>query len=531
MAGTRLTIQLIFVVEFFLLALAALYFGLYRTKDPISHNLPIYQRGRALIQESLRVLEETDLSALPILPLAIATSEQYKSSFAQQQQQSVPHVSFQIKTPEEINEVCQQQQTVVTNSHSVWLCPPSSSNDANKITIKEGVTLLYPNTDNPEQIQSLTENLLKTLPSSSPARKRQRKPLKVTLMLEHHRKEWQDWADALASWIHNNQQTLLAWPCVQQQNGIDTQVILSTLQENQASQSKDNNNSGPRLVSTLDVQDSIVDRQTSNSWNVILYIPKKTPLHFVQDDTTTTASPAMYADSTLVTTIGQPETLTVEQTQTITTTEQDGNETITKTREETTHEQLPVSIDKLVEDAMAPLGEFLLQQCMGATTTINNADDDDVQVESDGSLPQWQSETWLQQTVATVYQQVKREIRDEADWLLQSSTWVVIDDAVAAQWQTLVQAMQEVARHVESASDNKQTSQQHWLQALTILEDALDHLQVLRTDPTLMEPLRFSAPQFLAIFAPLCLPLFFPHLIGLIREWKRYKLLHSKKTE
>jgi hypothetical protein len=74
-------------------------------------------------------------------------------------------------------------------------------------------------------------------------------------------------------------------------------------------------------------------------------------------------------------------------------------------------------------------------------------------------------------------------------------------------------------------------AEENYFDALSLLEETLKHVVILKTDPKLMEPLRFSPPQFLAIFAPLLLPLFLPHVIGLFREWKRYKSLRDKAAK
>ena len=237
--------------------------------------------------------------------------------------------------------------------------------------------------------------------------------------------------------------------------------------------------------------------------------------------------------STLIATIGQPETIVKEHTVNTTTTDEYGNPTVTT---ETTHEIVTVPLDTLVTQAMAPTGEFLLTQCLGViprtttTTTTTTAAAaaaalPDISFDTDGTVPQWQLEAWTRLKLEDMYQNVRTQVRQEGEWLLQSSTWVVIDESVAAHWQTLVHTMQQIVL----LSTTTQGSYTAHLEALTLLEQALDYLDLLRTDPTLMEPLRFSLPQFMAVFAPLSLPLFLPHVIGLLREWKRYKKLqHSQ---
>lgn len=506
MAGTRLLIQGTFVAEFFLLVLTALYFGLYKTADPISFHLPHYQQGRSLLREALRELDR-DQSQLGVPAVRIATTKENARLLERLIGGDTLGLLFQVVVEEDMS-ACRQvneSEDDATNSigkkYSVWFCPPGMRQQEEKspsVVVRNGATFLFP--DAPETVDSLFQHLIS---SSSPNRTGppRRKPLQFSVMMEH-RHDWDPWAKALSKWIHKKE-ALGSWrPCIRGE--IQSGVALSTLVE-QTSTTKGTE----RRISTKSMKKSVIDRQADpNVWNVILYLPRVSPAQFI--DSNGRLSQAMYVDNTLVSTINHPEVQIGEES--ISSIDDHGNETITV--KATTE---PVPVEDLVEQAMASIDEFLLHQCMGVQATRSD--------DSDTSLPLWQLEVWIQRVLTETYQHARAEIVQEGEWLLQSTTWVVIDNRVAAHWQTLIQWMQE-AKTIASQSDNGYS---RYLEALAILEESLEYLQAVRTAPSLMEPLRFSLPQFMAIFAPLCLPLFLPHLIGLIREYKRYKNLRDGK--
>jgi hypothetical protein len=548
MAGTRLLINATFVTEFFLLVLLALYFGLYRTKDPISHHLPQYQRGRPLLQAALLELEQQTPSSLSLPSLQIVTTSQEELEKLVGVTKKLPS-GVSLTVHPDITKTCLQVATSMYSEEqhlsmiglpegrNLVLCP-SLQAKTHAMIIRQGITFLYPN--NPHKILSLVEDVLQSSPATTtttvtttapaataPAatlKFTKRQPLKLTLMMEHHRLDWAEWADALSNWIQTKEQVLLAWPCI---NEMETQVVLSTLMMEKETDTKPaSSNATMRILSTVDMKRAVIDRLASKEvWNVVLYVPRTTPAFFVDsidnNNNNNNNSNAMLLDSTLIITIGQPESFTKEHTKTKLINDEDGNPI---TAADTTYERVTVPLETLVAQAMAPLGQFLLQQCLGVTPATSS--DGAISVDTDGSVPQWQIEAWTNEKLQETYQQVRTQIRQEGEWLLQSSTWVVIDESVAEHWQTLVKWMQEV---VTKTKRDIHSSYATRLEALSILEEALDYLQVLRTEPTLMEPLRFSLPQFLAIFAPIGLPLFLPHSIGLIREWRRYKKLQTAK--
>ena len=438
--------------------------------------------------------------------------------------------------------------------YSISICPskPTSTTEtkpSSQVLVRNGITYIYPN--NSQEVESLLKQVLVTTPKSNSngllKEKRKRKPLKISLIMEQQRNDWDAWAHALSSWIRREQASLQAWPCLR--GAIETELVLSTLLEQPNRKHKSNNMTitatpteqppSMRLIHMADMKESVLDRHLAAAsdkddyWNVILYIPRQGPVRFVGEvsNQQPSSSQAMYAGpTTLVTTIDQAEYTMIEtNTTTEQTTEDEDDGTATTVVNDQTI-KVPMPLESLVNNAMLPLSGFLRQQCLGVVPSDD--EDSSMLIDTDHTVPLWQLDVWLQRTLKETYDQARTELREEVEWLLQCSTWVVIDDDVAAHWEPLVDLVHDAYQFISSVKvlHGEFDSIEVCLKALSSLEAALDNIETLRTDPSLMEPLRFSAPQFLAIFAPLCLPLFLPHFIGLLREWKRYKKLRSKQS-
>ena len=561
MAGTRLLIQAIFVAEFFFLALLAVYFGLYKTHDSLSHHLPHYQRGRHLIRQHLSTLpKEADeiFSSPSLLPsrIQIAVSATQQESIRQHLgRDELNGLSVALITVEdearrnacraaELGDSIDGSINPSDTEYSIWICPAAESANTSATTpmirIRNGVIFL----SNAQEPGSLLKDLLTSFApkKSSPlSTHRRRMPLKISLVMEP-RRDWDLWTKALSDWIttKNTNEALASWPCLKR-GAIATEVVLSTLVEPNKGkkQTKDDASlNNMRLISTDPMKASVVDVLSDKDvWNVMLYVPRESPVSFV-DNKSGEQSNIMYVGNTLVTTIDQVEKhieVVVSPVETENGDDDDANATTSTTDESTTIET-PVPIDTLVDHAMTHLNDFLIRQCLGIEGPRQESTGD-LLMDSDNSLPLWQIEAWLQHTLLDTHQRATSETHQEGEWLLKASWWVAIDEGVAAHWEILVesirharQILQETAAAPDDSHNRPVERIASNLDALSQLEDVLDYLQGLRTDPTLMEPNHFSGPQLLAIFAPLCLPLFLPHFIGLIREWKRYKKLRDKQA-
>lgn len=564
-------IQATFVVEFFLLAMTALFFGLYQTQDPLSHHLTQYQKGRHRTRQALKRLDQMTAPSLDILTAAsvedapttasrdlplirIAAAKDHPAAGsgsdltlvdAVNKMQQQLQLGLQLVSSETTVEACEMAFESTKDSpeslvhkqeeYSIVICPQGSKEKQQQVLVRQGMTYIY--ADNSEQVKSLLQKVLELHSNEKVAVKR--KPLKISLMVEQQRKDWDYWAQALSNWIRQNQESLQAWPCLR--GAMETEVVLSTLVESPTQSNKTSEvtateeNKSVRLISMMDMKASVLDpiaaRDKEDYWNVVLFIPRQAPAQFVGNATDPQSlSPAMHVANSLVMAVDQVEAEAEYRidTNTSTSTQEGEGEEGTK---------VPVSLESLVDRAMLPLSAYLGQHCLG----IGPSDEDKAStfIDSDNTVPLWQLEAWLQRTLAHTYRQTRAELREEAEWLLQSSTWVVIDNSVADHWERLVDFVSnayqtittEPALNILNINNNGGGyggSIEQCLKALSHLEDAMEDVAMLRTDPSLMEPLRFSAPQFLAIFAPLCLPLFLPHFIGLLREWKRYKKVRDQ---
>ena len=218
-----------------------------------------------------------------------------------------------------------------------------------------------------------------------------------------------------------------------------------------------------RLIHMADMKESVLDRHLAAAsdkddyWNVILYIPRQGPVRFVGEvsNQQPSSSQAMYAGpTTLVTTIDQAEYTMIEtNTTTEQTTEDEDDGTATTVVNDQTI-KVPMPLESLVNNAMLPLSGFLRQQCLGVVPSDD--EDSSMLIDTDHTVPLWQLDVWLQRTLKETYDQARTELREEVEWLLQSSTWVVIDDDVAAHWERLVDLVHDAYQFIVNIDDGEE---------------------------------------------------------------------------
>ena len=123
---------------------------------------------------------------------------------------------------------------------------------------------------------------------------------------------------------------------------------------------------------------------------------------------------------------------------------------------------------------------------------------------------------WLQGVAMSYLAQAQSEIGEAREWLLQLPTDISITRDVAERWMQTVKTLDEATKLAET---------KQWILAVELLEQALQRLNDLQSDPTLIPPLSLQMDHSLAIFAPILFPLLLPMLAGLAREYKRYRTL------
>jgi len=543
------------VGQLFALILMALFIGLYLSKDPISHHIPfVYQTGRPKIRAAMdRLKVSLDKKPLAIPPIRIASvnSPQFN-------RQQIGNLLVQFYKTDQLANECQVAATTAASTarmddvttinydtshvakYSVVLCPSSPTayqQPSHPVLVKQGITYLFPQSSSEQSTLQLLETVFSTFSSSKQSTKRL--PLKLSLMVERQVKDWKEWAMALSHWLQQYSSRIQMWPCILSLP-IETEVVVSTLGED--SNKKARNDDGVRLMHVEDFKATVLDPMPTSEkqdyYTILLYIPRQSPAAFFSSNTSNTnTSSVMQMGKTLVTTIGEPEHTIITANE-LSQNEDDNILPTTNNTNETRELLEPVAIDLLLDHALQPAQIFLYEQCMGADSSRFYYDESTI-IKSDHTVPQWQLDAWLQRTLEEIFHTAYQKLQEEATWLLQSSTWVVIDDVVADHWVQLADAVEEAYQTMQSAQEQEQLydgeqqsdSLPKLLQSLSVLESVLEDVETLANDPSLMEPLRFSAPQFLAIFAPLVLPLFLPHFIGLFREWKRYKKLTDASNQ
>ena len=131
---------------------------------------------------------------------------------------------------------------------------------------------------------------------------------------------------------------------------------------------------------------------------------------------------------------------------------------------------------------------------------------------------------WQQRVAKSYVQKLHSELLSTRDWLVQfSTTNVHIPARIGEQWmQAFTSYSQAIQLHQQQSEIAAEQGQQ-WRDVLELLEQAQLELSQLRADPAFMPPLHFQVDHTLAIFAPLLFPLLMPMMVGLRREYKRYK--------
>ena len=142
-------------------------------------------------------------------------------------------------------------------------------------------------------------------------------------------------------------------------------------------------------------------------------------------------------------------------------------------------------------------------------------------------VPQWCTDLYLQRVLRGTFGAVEEKAINLRADMLKAGSDVSISMEVVNKWQSVV-AIHKSA--LTTLREHDEQSHCEMCTALNLLETALDILDEVEQDPTLVPPLHFPMDQTSAIFAPLLFPLLIPMLAGLRREYQRYNN-HIKKVK
>ena len=175
--------------------------------------------------------------------------------------------------------------------------------------------------------------------------------------------------------------------------------------------------------------------------------------------------------------------------------------------------------EQAVYKALGYATDFVTRQCTGVPMNEDLVDEESL----DGSLPRLCAKLWWQRTLGAQYQKAVRMAQRHAQlWKDMSYRSPLTADLVKEFQVGVVDPLELIPELLANQS---------LAEALERLEHSLDLLQDWETDDTFMPPLDFPPEQYAAIFAPLVVPLLLPLVVGLVREYKRYRELETKKVE
>ena len=260
MAGTRLLIQTVVVLQLLGLTLWSLYDGLCRPDD-------------VLCRDFWALLDPQEAPGIP----------QFEATLKPLVAQSDPELSLKLQLPWEVNEkakaVCQDPRSPVTQEHPLWLCS-NHQKESHMVVHNESLVVFYSTDDSLDAL---------LLPAFKP-----RHTLVVHLIVEESPQETvsrtKEWAKMLENWISESR--IEAWPCVQ---SIEVSIdVVSPLTKNWVanpkSSSDEENEAGTKEETFSYLQelsssqvDSLLKKSTSsssdeNDFQLIVYIPSILPV-------------------------------------------------------------------------------------------------------------------------------------------------------------------------------------------------------------------------------------------------------------
>jgi hypothetical protein len=480
MAGTRLWIQSVVLIEVLTLVVWSAYWGLCRTEDALCRDLWAF-----IAPLQLDEIPETQWKAQrQIAQVPPNDLEAWKMSAA--------NAGIILESNNDIAAICDNPSSSLTQSHPLWICN-ASENPATMMVIKEGVMIVYPGSK--DKFEGFMSQLLPVGAS--------RTSLHVVLVVEK-----QDtyivkhWTRALSQWTSSMKE----WPCIEtiqyemvfteqksrglvdenlrqaieveqqklraakrvvlNENGTSPEEALEDVEEEQVGLPVPKPLSQTQVTSLL--KSALPSPPRDQGFQVILYIPSVLPLSLEQEGTT------WY--------LGEQQLVSLV------------------TQSAQSNEEYSLVLDS----ALAGVSHWAAKQ-MGLPSLSD--------LETDGSFPSWFWQGWWSNALQDMYGYTRNALKVTRQVLLHSAD-------VAP---NLVGKYSEAVKRWEDA-----TLVEDPALAMRLLDQsAADALEIQRQLPMRTH---FPFEHYMAMFAPLLLPLLLPFLVSLLREIKRYKV-KTTKTE
>ena len=482
MAGTRLWIQSVVLIEILTLLVWSAYWGLCHTEDALCLDLWAFMKPLELHE-----ISETEWKAQRRIAQVHANDlAAWKMAAAS--------VGMTLESNNDISAVCDNPSSSLTHSHPLWICS-ASENTATRMVIKEGITIVYPGSK--DKFEGIISHLLPVGAS--------RTSLHVVLVVEE-----QDtyivkhWARALSQWTS----LMNEWPCIktiqhemvvtnQKSRGLVDENLRQAIEVQKVEQQKlraakrvvlDNNDGispdellddveeeqveppVPKRLSQTQVtslfESALPSLPDNQGLQVILYIPSLLPLSLEQEDTTWH--------------LGKQQLVSLV------------------TQSAKSNEEYSLVLD----NALAGVSQWAARQ-MGMPSLS--------ELETDGSFPSWFWEGW--------WSNVLQDLHGRTRIALKVTRQVLLHSADVAPH--LVGRYSEVVKLWEDARIAEDPS----LAMRLLDQSAAGALEIQRQLPMRMH---FPYEHYLAIFAPLLLPLLLPFFTSFVREIKRYKVKTTK---
>jgi uncharacterized protein YaiL (DUF2058 family) len=488
MAGTRLWIQSVVLIEMLALFVWSAYWGLCHTEDALCRDLWAF-----ITPLELAEISETEWK--PQRQIAQVHSndlEAWKSSAA-----SVG-IILENNNDNDISAVCDNPSSSLTQAHPLWLCS-TSENTATRMVIKEGVTLVYPGSK--EKFQAILSQLL-PVGASSPSSPPPRTSLHVVLVVEEQDTSIvKHWTRALSHWTSSMKE----WPCIEtiqyemvvteqksrvlvdenlrqaievqkaeqqrvvlEENGTSPEEALEDVEQQQEQVEPP----VPKRLSQTQVT-SLLKKSTLSSpsgdhgFQVILYIPSLLPLSLEQENTTWR--------------LGEHQLLSL----------------VTQSAKSNKEYSL------VLDSALAGVSQWAARQ-MGLPSLSD--------LETDGSFPSWFWQGWWSNALQDLHGCTRNALEVTRQVLLHSAD---VAPSLVGKYSEAVKRWEDASVVVEDPS----------LTMRLLDQSAADALEIQRQLPMRTH---FPVEHYLAIFAPLLFPLLLPFLTSLFREIKRYKVKTTK---
>jgi hypothetical protein len=472
MAGTRLIIQVSFLIPYVALLAAAVYWGLF---DDLLLVPLVRQDGRPVLSRAS--LPPATLARLP--PVRLATIETQTFFWEQIVKQRLPWQSVPpatrlwevLESPHALHlSLCQDPWSVLDmepyeSFADVWICesPPPQRHDHPRIVVRRRTLIFYPT-----NLQHREREWALILPAIETSQQKLEKELHLTVWVDPYHTSAVEVVERIEQW--RSQQGWSDWPCL-------TSTITDVRVVKNGRKTKMLNVDQIFQVLANDFD----SRKRRSSEHLYLWFYATT-----NHENTTLAVVDEAVSNLFLTTLANTTTY---------------NEKVSF-----------VSMHHRIND-------WLGSSCLGMP--MMDSSGIDWEADESSNVPNLYTTLWFHAMLPTKYAEIFSNMQATKQKLLETPRTVrLTSHGIAEDWNGISRTLQKANQAAENG---------HFARVLSHLNEADLRWRNLQRDPAWLEPLDFPWDQYAAIFAPLLLPTMLPAILGLGREYKRYRRLCSAK--